>query len=132
VTTRPAPGSTPQPGGPPAAGGLEASLARVLQVGTYGSMALIAVGAGLLVAGGTSPLVPGPGLDLGRLVDDIAALRPTGFLWLGVIGVLATPGLRVVGALIGFARAGEWRMAAVAAAIILVVVVGIVAGLVTG
>jgi uncharacterized membrane protein len=112
--------------------GLERELARVLQLGTYASMALIAIGAALLVLGGTSPLVAGPELDVTQIVDDLLALRPAGFLWLGVLGVLTTPGLRVVGALVGFARAGEWRMVAIAAAIIVVVGTGIVAGLVTG
>jgi len=122
----------PSPAANDPAGGLEARLARVLQIGTYASMALIATGAVLLVAGGTSPLVPGGALDLGRLADDIAALRPAGFLWLGVLGVLTTPMLRVVGALIGFVRGGEWGMASVAVAIIVVVALGILAGVVTG
>lgn len=113
-------------------GTLEATLARVLQVGTYLSMALIAVGAALLLLTGGSPLDSAPLLDLGRLAADIGAGRPEGFLWLGVLGVLATPGLRVLGALVGFARLREWRMAAVAVAIIVVVALGIVAGVVTG
>jgi uncharacterized membrane protein len=115
---------------PPAA--LEAGLARLLQAGTYSSMALIAIGTVLLVANGGSPLDAGPALDLDRLAGDLAAARPSGFLWLGILGVLATPMLRVVGALAGFARAGEWRMVGISAAIVAVVAVGIAAGLLTG
>lgn len=111
---------------------LEAGLARVLQAGTYLSMALIAIGVILFLVGGGSPFDPGPPLDLASLVADLAAGRATAFLWLGVLGVLATPMLRVVGALIGFARGGEWRMVGVAVAIIVVVALGIGAGLVTG
>jgi uncharacterized membrane protein len=122
----------PEPMDLPASGRLEHDLARVLQLGTHVSMALIAIGAVLLVLGGTSPLLPGPALDLRQVVDDIVTLQPAGFLWLGVLGVVATPGLRVVAAMIGFARAGERRMAWVAAAILAVVGLGIVAGLVTG
>jgi uncharacterized membrane protein len=119
--------------GPQAApGGLEGALARVLQAGTYLSMALIAIGTVLFLAGGGSPFTPGPPLDLARLAGDLLGGRAEGFLWLGVLGVLATPMLRVLGALVGFARAGEWRMVGVAAAIAVVVAVGIVAGLVTG
>ena len=113
-------------------GALEARLARILQAGTFLSMSFVIVGTVLFVAGGGSPLDPGPAFDLGRLPGDLAAGRPSGFLWLGILGILATPGLRVVGALVGFARGREWRMAAVAAAIIVVVAVGIVAGLLTG
>lgn len=115
---------------PPAA--LEAALARLLQVGTYLSLALIAVGTVLLLAAGGSPLDEGPPLDLQRLAQDLAAGRAPGFLWLGVLGVLATPAVRVLGALVGFARAGEWRMVGVAAGIVVVVAIGVLAGLLTG
>jgi len=111
---------------------LEPALARVLQVGTYVSMGLVALGTLLFIAGGGSPLDGGPVLDLARFPADLAAGRPTAILWLGVLGTLLTPGLRVVGAMVGFARAGEWRMVGIAVAIIAVVGVGIVAGLVTG
>lgn len=116
--------------GPPDA--IEAGLARLLQAGTYASMASIAIGTILLLANGGSPLDAGPPFDPQQLVADLAAARPSGFLWLGVLGVLATPMLRVVGALAGFARAREWRMAAIAAAIVVVVAIGIAAGLLTG
>lgn len=112
--------------------GLESTLARVLQVGSYVSIALVAIGVVLLIAGGGSPLDPGPPLSLGTIAADIAAGRPAGFLWLGVLGIVATPGLRVVGALVGFWRGGERRMAAVALAILAVVGLGVFAGVVTG
>ena len=116
----------------PTSNGLESALARVLQVGTYSSITLVAIGVVLLVAGGGSPLDPGPPPRLGTIVTDIAAGRPAGFLWLGVLGIVATPGLRVIGALVGFWRRGERRMAAVALAILAVVALGVFAGLVTG
>lgn len=112
--------------------GLESTLARVLQVGSYVSIALVAIGVVLLIAGGGSPLDPGPPLKLGTIVADVAAGRPAGFLWLGVLGIVATPGLRVVGALVGFWRGGERRMAGVAVAILAVVALGVFAGVVTG
>ena len=62
------------------AGGLETALARVLQAGTYASIALVTVGVALFVASGGSPLDPGPPLNLGSLVSDLAAGRPGGFL----------------------------------------------------
>ena len=111
---------------------LEPVLARVLQVGTYVSMGLVAIGTLLLIAGGHSPLDAGPMLNLSTLPGDLLALKPDAILWLGVLGVLFTPALRVVGAMVGFARAGERRMVAIAVAIIVVVGLGIVAGLVTG
>jgi uncharacterized membrane protein len=112
--------------------GLEASLAHVLQIGSYASIALVTAGVLLLAAGGVSPLDPGPALDLGRIPSDLVAGRPAGFLWLGIISVVATPGLRVALALVGFARRGERLMVLVAALILVVVAVGVLAGLVTG
>ena len=111
---------------------LEPALARVLQVGTYVSIALVAAGTVLLLAGGTSPLAGGPALSLGRLASDIAAASPEGFLWLGILGICATPGLRVVGALLGFWRRGERGMVAVALLILAVVAAGVITGLLTG
>jgi uncharacterized membrane protein len=114
------------------ANGLESTLARVLQVGTYVSIALVAVGVALLVAGGGSPLDAGPPLDIRGLVADLGAGKPAAFLWLGILGIIATPGLRVAGALIGFARRGERAMAIVALLILAVVGLGVLAGVVTG
>ena len=114
------------------AGSLEAALAHVLQAGTYLSVALIAAGSVLLGASGTSPIAGGPELALDRIVGDVLALRPAGFLWLGILGVLATPGLRVLRALIGFGRAGERPMAGVALAVLIVIAVGVFVGVVSG
>ena len=111
---------------------LEPALARVLQAGTYVSMALVALGTVLLLAGGASPLVGGPALRIGEVVSDVAAGRPEGFLWLGILGLCATPSLRVIGALVGFWRRGERRMVAVALLILAVVGAGVVIGVLAG
>ncbi|MBI2782423.1 MAG: DUF1634 domain-containing protein [Chloroflexi bacterium] len=118
------------PGG--TGGRLESTLGRVLQIGTYASIVLVAIGVVLLVASGRSPLEAGALLVIGRLLADVAAARPEGFLWLGILAIVATPGLRVLGALIGFARGGERVMAIVALLILGVVALGVLAGLVTG
>jgi uncharacterized membrane protein len=97
-------------------------------VGTYISVALIAVGSILLLASGGSLLAPGPPLDLTQLPGDLLALRPAGFLWLGIIGVMATPALRVGRALLGFLRRDERRMAAVSGLVLGVILVGVIVG----
>jgi uncharacterized membrane protein len=124
----------PAPAGPAGRldGGLEPALARVLQVGTYLSVGLVAAGSILLIMGGTSPLAGGPPLSLPSLVSDILAVPPAGFLWLGILGIVMTPGLRVAAALVGFWRRGERAMAIVALAILGVVAVGVFFGLLTG
>ncbi|HEY8238237.1 MAG TPA: DUF1634 domain-containing protein [Candidatus Limnocylindrales bacterium] len=113
-------------------GSLEVALAHVLQLGTYVSIGLVGLGTLLLLAGGTSPTAGGPPLSLPTLLADLAALRPAGFLWIGIVGVLSTPALRVLRALIGFWRRGERTMALVSLAILLVVAVGVFFGLLTG
>ena len=121
----------PQPVGP-GPGTLEIALAHVLQLGTYLSIGLIGIGSVLLLAAGGSPVAGGPPLAVDRIIPDLLALRPAGFLWLGIVGVLATPGLRVLRALFGFWRRGEQRMALVALLVLVVVAVGVVAGLLSG
>ena len=123
-------GAPPDAGAGP--GALEVALAHVLQVGTYVSIGLIGIGTLLLLAAGGSPVAGGPPLTMDRIIPDLLALRPAGFLWLGIIGVLATPGIRVLRALIGFWRRGEQRMALVALLVLVVVAVGVVAGLLSG
>jgi uncharacterized membrane protein len=120
--------STPKPPSSAPSAPLEVALAHVLQVGTYVSIALVASGSILLLAAGYSPAGGGPPLSLAALPGDIVALRPAGFLWLGILGVLATPGLRVVRALLGFARRGETRMVATSAAVLCVIAVGVFVG----
>lgn len=115
---------------PPAApsGSLELALAHVLQLGTYASIALVATGSVLLLAAGHSPVEGGPPLSIGDLPADIVSLRPAGFLWLGILGVLATPGLRVIRALLGFARRNERRMVATSGLVLVVIAVGVIVG----
>jgi uncharacterized membrane protein len=100
---------------------LERSIARLLTVGTYLSIALLAAGFALMLAQGVSPLETPPAFDLRSIPAHIAALDPLGFLWLGLIVVVATPSARVAAALIGYARAGDRRMALVAVAVLVVI-----------
>jgi uncharacterized membrane protein len=112
----------------PATRSLESSIARLLTIGTYASIALVAVGALLMLAGGISPLAPGPGFDPGRIGADLAALRPAGFLWLGILGLIATPAARVTAALVGYARTGERAMVVVSVVILVVIAIGVATG----
>jgi uncharacterized membrane protein len=109
-------------------GALESSIGRLLTIGTYVSVGLIAIGTLLLIGAGRSPLDAAPALDPSRLLPDLAGLQPAGFLWLGILGVVATPAARVAAALVGFSRSGERRMAFVAAAILVVIAVGVATG----
>ena len=107
---------------------LESSVSRVLKIGTYAGIAMVAIGVVLMVVDGRSPLDVAPALDLGRLPADLAALQPSAFLWLGVLLVLTTPPARVLTALIGYLRGREREMAIVATLILVVIALGVVAG----
>ncbi|HLQ48520.1 MAG TPA: DUF1634 domain-containing protein [Candidatus Dormibacteraeota bacterium] len=110
---------------------LERAIARVLTVGTYVSVAVLAVGTAMMLASGVQPLSGGPRFDLGQIGDDLVHLRATGFLWLGLVAVVATPASRVVASLVGYLRDGERLMATIAVLILAVIVlsVGLAIGL---
>lgn len=101
------------------------TIGRLLISLTYIGTSLLVVGVLLMVANGIPPSSGGPSLDLGSVPDDVVALRPSGFLWLGLLAVLATPISRVIAAAVGFWLAGDRRMVAVAVAILVVIGVAI-------
>lgn len=107
---------------------LELSIARVLTIGTYTSVGLIGLGVLAMAAAGVDPLGPAPAFDPAAIVRDLVALRPAGFLWLGILGVLATPASRVIASLIGYLRNGERAMAGVSVAILIVIAAGVLTG----
>lgn len=118
--------SSSDPEGPPAdPASLERTIARLLTVGTYVSIGLLTIGLGLMLASGIDPLAGGPALDPARLVPDVLALQPAGFLWLGLLVVVATPAARVGASLVGYARAGERPMVVVAGLILTVIAVSV-------
>jgi uncharacterized membrane protein len=104
---------------------LERNVARLLTVGTYASVAILGVGTVVMLASGISPLAGAPRFDLQRLVDDLGHLRPAGFLWLGLIAVVATPAGRVVASLIGYLRRGERLMALIAVLILAIIALSV-------
>jgi uncharacterized membrane protein len=104
---------------------LERSIARLLTVGTYASIALLAIGFGLMLVTGVSPLTGTPAFDPASIPADVVALRPLGFLWLGLIVIVATPSARVAASLIGYARSGERRMVYVSIAILVVIALSV-------
>ena len=103
----------------------ERRIGRLLIGVTYVSVALLLVGVALLIGRGIAPLSGGPNLDLGRLLDDLLGLDPAGFLWLGLLTILAAPVSRVAVALVAYLRDGDWLMVAVSAAILLVIAIAV-------
>jgi uncharacterized membrane protein len=106
--------------------GLERSIARLLTIGTWISIALLGVGFVILLAGGGNPRTAEPGFDPTRVLPDLAAGRATGFVWLGLIAVVATPSARVAASLIGYLRRRERDMAGIAVAILVVIAASVI------
>ncbi|HET9083977.1 MAG TPA: DUF1634 domain-containing protein [Candidatus Limnocylindrales bacterium] len=108
------------------------TIGRLLIAVTYIAGGLLLIGVLLMLADGISPLSGGPRLDLSTIVADLASLQPAGFLWLGLITVIATPITRVVAAAVGFAQVGERQMVLVAIGILGVIALSIATAVVTG
>jgi uncharacterized membrane protein len=125
-------GRTAGPATDPTGDRLDLAIARLLSVGTYLGIVLLAVGFGLMLLAARSPLDTQVAFDPGRLAGDLAAGRPEGALWLGLLVLIATPSARVAASLIGYRRVGERGMVAVSAAILIVVAVGVVVGVALG
>jgi uncharacterized membrane protein len=104
----------------------ERTIGRLLIAITYVSVGLLAVGFGLMIANGISPLDAGPPLDLATLGAQLVALDPAGFLWLGLLAVIAAPVGRVMVAAVSYGRDSDWTMVAISIAILAVIVVGVV------
>ena len=100
---------------------LDRTIARLLTAGTYLSVALLGIGVVLMAVAGLAPR-GGPAFDPARLVADLVALRAEGFLWLGLITVIATPSARVAASLLGYLRGGERTMAGVS-----ILILGVIA-----
>jgi uncharacterized membrane protein len=103
----------------------ERTIGRLLIAMTYVSVALMAIGVVLMFSQGISPLDQGPPLDPAGLLGEVTSLQPAGFLWLGLLIVIAAPIARVVLAAIAYAREHDRTMVAVSIAILVVLAVAV-------
>lgn len=106
-------------------GTAERRIGRLLIAITYVSVGLLTIGVGLLLWTGISPVSGGPGLDLSAIASELVALDPAGFLWLGLLVVVAAPISRVVIAAVVYLRADDWPMVAVSVGILAIIAIGI-------
>ena len=114
----------------PAGDTLHAPIDRVvhdtLVVGVVVGMALLAVGLVLTVAGRGAP--GHVALRAPAALRDAAHLRAVGFYSLGLLVLILTPFIRVLGSIIAFTAARDWRFVAVTSAVLVVMIVSIVVG----
>lgn len=108
------------------------AVGTLLGTGTLAVVGLVMVGTVLALAAGLRPLVDhGPALDPGTLLRDVVALRPEGFLWVGLLLTVTLPAARVALALLGFSRARDVRAAGVALAVLCVLALSVAIALVS-
>ena len=109
--------------------GFDSTIGRLMIAMTYLAVVLLAIGVVLMIVDGISPLVGGPVFDAGLVLEQLRAGVPTGFIWLGLVVVIATPIVRVAVSSVGFAREGQWRMVAVGLGILAIILIGIVSSI---
>lgn len=66
--------------------------------------------------------------DIGDVVGRVLALRPSGFLALGLLILIATPILRVVGSIGAFVYERDWRFAAITSLVLGILVISLFLG----
>lgn len=101
-------------------------LHRTLVIGLIISTALILVGLGLDAA--LQHEVPTVVPDFVDVFVRVKALRPSGFLALGLLVLIATPILRVVGSIFIFLYERDWRFTGVTLLVFIVVMVSLFLG----
>ncbi len=66
--------------------------------------------------------------DIGQVINSLTQLRPSGFLGLGLLVLVATPILRVLGSIVAFAYEKDWRFAGITFLVFCIVVASILLG----
>jgi len=105
---------------------LNAVVHSVLIIGLVISSALMLVGIGLnLVYQREFPVaVP----SIADVLIRVAALRPSGFLALGLLALIATPILRVLGSIGAFLYERDWRFAGITTLVLLILTISLLFG----
>ncbi len=66
--------------------------------------------------------------DLGQAISAALSLRPSGFFGLGLLVLIATPILRVLGSIVAFVYERDWRFAGITTLVFLIVLASIFLG----
>jgi uncharacterized membrane protein len=98
----------------------------VLIIGLFVSTALMLVGVGLALFYQRD--LPTAVPHVGDVIGRVLTLRPSGFLALGLIMLIATPILRVVGSIGAFLYERDWRYAAITSLVLGILVASLMLG----
>ena len=88
------------------------------------TLMLIGVGLDLFYRRDLPTVVP----DIGEVFTRVLAIRPSGFLAFGLLVLIATPILRVVGSIGAFLYERDWRFAGVTTVVLVVLIVSLLLG----
>lgn len=105
---------------------LDSVVHRVLIIGLALSTLLMLIGVGLELLRGTA--LPDVVAGVGELLPRLLALRPSGFLTLGLLALIATPILRVIGSIATFIYEHDWRFAGITTLVLLVLLASVMLG----
>jgi uncharacterized membrane protein len=98
----------------------------VLIVGLAISTALMVAGVGLALFYRRE--LPSAVPDVGEVIGRVIELRPSGFLALGLLVLIATPILRVVGSIGAFLYERDWRYAAITSLVLAILLASLLLG----
>jgi uncharacterized membrane protein len=122
LVTIPTPTSAAPPS-PHEQGDLNTVVQGVLIIGVAISTALMLVGIGLDLIYQRDPPMAVP--DVGEVLQRVVSLRPSGFLALGLLALIATPILRVMRSIIAFVYERDWRYAGVTTLVLLALIISL-------
>jgi uncharacterized membrane protein len=105
---------------------LDQAIHRLLVVGLAVSVAFMLFGLFLDLV--LHRVVPTTIPDLREVLIRVVSLRPSGFLALGLLVLIATPVVRVIASFIAFVYERDWRYAGITLVVLLVVILSIVLG----
>jgi uncharacterized membrane protein len=103
----------------------ERAVQRLLRGGLIVSSLLLAAGLGWTLATGTLQAHP---VSFRGLTHSLGSGHPGGIMALGLMVLLALPVVRVIVLAIDFARARDWRYAAVASIVLMLLVLAVFLG----
>jgi uncharacterized membrane protein len=106
--------------------GLDQAIHKLLVVGLVISVALILFGLFLDLT--LHREIPTSIPHLAEIFTRVTALRPSGFLSLGLLVLIITPVVRVLGSFLAFVYERDWRYAAITFVVLVVVTLSIVLG----
>lgn len=105
---------------------LDQTIHELLVIGLAISVSLMLLGLFLDLA--LHRVIPTVIPNLGEVFTRVIALRPSGFLSLGLLVLIATPVVRVIGSFIAFLYERDWRYVGITFLVLLIVMFSIILG----